>query len=151
MTNVKSWLLPALARESFANEILDSRPSLFRQFFENDADTKDLALRLGDVLDIMGRAVDNLAEGPVALARQRKIENEPGSGFYVLPVLDETSTGTEVNKMHVSSALSVAGKSSLQHESRIAPASNGPLLVHKFPLVKAAGTSFLSKLTDSVK
>ena len=65
---------------------------------------------------------------------ERKVENELGSWFDVLPVLDEASTGTEIDEVYVSSALGVAGKSSLQHKPRITPASDGPLLVHNSPL-----------------
>jgi hypothetical protein len=105
----------------------------------------------GDALDIVYGAVDNPAQGPVAFSPQRKIEDELGSRFDVLPVLDKTSTRAEIDEMHVSSALSVAGKSSFEHESRVASASDRPLLVHKFPLVKAAGNCFVSKMTGSVK
>jgi hypothetical protein len=69
----------------------------------------------------------------VALSRERKIEDELTSGFDELTVFDEASTRAEIDKMHVSRTLSVAAKSSFEHESRIASASDRPLLVHKSP------------------
>jgi hypothetical protein len=69
----------------------------------------------------------------MALSRQRKMEGELGSGLDVLPIFDKTPAGAEIDEMNVSSALSVTGKSSFEHESRISSAGDRPLLVHNSP------------------